>query len=241
MKRKSLTSQLIFIDDSGDPGFNILKGASTHFVIVCVIFDDTLEAEKCAVAIKQLKRDLGFPDQMEFKFFKSRDEVKTKFLQAIMKYLFRIRAIVVDKNKVISPELQNVHDSFYNYFIKLVLQNNSGTLQNARVRLDGHGDKLFRRNIATYLRQNLNNKNNTIMDSIQLVDSKTNMLIQMADMIAGAIRRSYASASDKDTKYKRIIKKKIEDEWTFKWFDLPSILVVPGTPPSGDYSSSRSL
>ena len=48
---------LVFIDDSGDPGFKIEKGSSTHFVIAMVCFDDTLEAEKTTVAIKELKRD----------------------------------------------------------------------------------------------------------------------------------------------------------------------------------------
>lgn len=37
---------LIFIDDSGDPGFKLDKGSSKVFVIACVIFDDGLEAEK---------------------------------------------------------------------------------------------------------------------------------------------------------------------------------------------------
>ena len=39
---------LVFVDDSGDPGFKIGKGSSPVFVISCVIFDDDLEAEKTA-------------------------------------------------------------------------------------------------------------------------------------------------------------------------------------------------
>lgn len=57
---------IVFIDDSGDPGFSV--GSSNVFVIACVIFDDELEAEKVAVAIKEYRRSLHFPDSMEFKF-----------------------------------------------------------------------------------------------------------------------------------------------------------------------------
>lgn len=32
---------LVFIDDSGDPGFKLDKGSSRFFVICSVIFDDT--------------------------------------------------------------------------------------------------------------------------------------------------------------------------------------------------------
>lgn len=60
---------LVFIDDSGDPGFKLEKGSTSHFVIAMVIFDDTLEAEKTALAIKELRRELQFSDNSEFKFF----------------------------------------------------------------------------------------------------------------------------------------------------------------------------
>ena len=63
---------LIFIDDSGDPGFKLDRGSTSHFVIAMVIFDDELEAEKTAVAIKELKRELGFGERVEFRFFKTR-------------------------------------------------------------------------------------------------------------------------------------------------------------------------
>ena len=36
---------IIFIDDSGDPGFKVEKGSSVVFVIALVIFDDPLDAE----------------------------------------------------------------------------------------------------------------------------------------------------------------------------------------------------
>ncbi|MBI2315295.1 DUF3800 domain-containing protein [Candidatus Daviesbacteria bacterium] len=35
---------LVFIDDSGDPGFKLDKGSTSHFIIACVIFEDDLEA-----------------------------------------------------------------------------------------------------------------------------------------------------------------------------------------------------
>lgn len=53
---------LVFIDDSGDPGFKINRGSSRYFVIALVIFKDELEAEKTAVAIKELRRSFKFPD-----------------------------------------------------------------------------------------------------------------------------------------------------------------------------------
>ena len=90
---------LIFVDDSGDPGFRIEKGSSAVFVIAMVIFNDNLVAEETALALKKLRRELKFPDTMEFKFHKSRIRIKRKFLQTCSKYSFQVRAIVV-KNRI---------------------------------------------------------------------------------------------------------------------------------------------
>src|SRR6056297_1396380 len=97
---------LVFIDDSGDPGFKIDKGSTAIFVISAVIFDDNLEAEKTAVAIKEARRKLGFSDSMEFKFNKSRKDVRLEFLRAIKSFDFRVRAIVIEKEIIRSPELR---------------------------------------------------------------------------------------------------------------------------------------
>ena len=109
---------ILFIDDSGDPGFKLDKGSSSHFVISCVIFEDELEALKVKVSIKELKRVLKYPDDLEFKFFKSRRETREAFLHAVNKFSFTIRAIVVDKSLIKSEELKNNKNSFYSYIIK---------------------------------------------------------------------------------------------------------------------------
>lgn len=47
---------IIFLDDSGDPGFKIGKGSTSSLVMALVIFDDELEAEETSVKIKRLKK-----------------------------------------------------------------------------------------------------------------------------------------------------------------------------------------
>lgn len=115
---------LVFIDDSGDPSFKIEKGASKNFVICCVIFDDELEAEKTAVAIKELRRELGFSDRVEFKFNGSNYQTRIAFLKKVNKFKFRVRSLIVDKTKITSGQLKNDKQSFYSYFIKTVLRYN---------------------------------------------------------------------------------------------------------------------
>src|SRR3989339_828414 len=207
---------LVFIDDSGDPGFKLDKGSSRFFIISLVIFGDNLEVEKTAVAIKELRRELGFSDEVEFKFFKSRREVREKFLNAINKFDFRVRSLVIDKMVIESDHFKTNKNSFYSYAIKMILKHSNNSILNAKIRIDGSGDRIFRKNFLTYLRKELNTEEKCIMQNCKLVDSKKDVMIQLADMIAGSVRR-YHDDSVKDSKiYKNIIVKHIDDEWLFK-------------------------
>ena len=56
---------LVFIDESGDPGFKIAKGSSPIFVTAMVIFDGAAPALAAQAAIDQLRRDLGIKTRVE--------------------------------------------------------------------------------------------------------------------------------------------------------------------------------
>lgn len=207
---------LVFIDDSGDPGFKINKGSTRFFVIALIIFKDDLEAEKAAVRIKGLKRKLGFPDDLEFKFNKSSRKTRVSFLKTINVFDFQIRSIVFDKTKITSDELKNNKNSFYGYAIKMVLKHSRNFIVQAKVKIDGSGDRVFRKNFLSYLRRELSLTEKPILKHCKIVDSKGNALIQMADMVSGAVRRSYDDCLGDAKVYKTIIKKHIQDEWRFR-------------------------
>lgn len=200
---------LVFIDDSGDPGFKILEGSSSHFVIACIIFEDNLDAEETALKIKRFRRSLGWRDDHEFKFNKANQEIRLKFLNEIKGCKFKIRAIVCDKSLIRSSELQSKKSSFYNYMIKQVLAK-SDSIKGASVRLDGHEDRAYKQAATTYFRQHLDFKN------LKFVNSKNDNLIQLADMIAGSIFRSTQSTKTDSEIYLDVIRYRVDDIWDFK-------------------------
>ncbi len=207
---------IIFIDESGDAGFKIEKGSSKTFVVSLVIFDDELDAEETALKIKKFRRSIKKPDYFEFKFNKCNKEIKIGFLKTVCNSKFRVRSIVVQKEKIYSHTLRRSKDKFYSYIIKEVLKNNNDTIKNAKIKLDGLGERAFRRSLQTYLRKHLNADNKPIINNLRFCDSRTNVLIQLADMVTGAINRSYNSDRTDQKEYKKIIDKRIEDIWEFQ-------------------------
>ncbi len=206
---------LVFIDDSGDPGFKIEKGSSKVFVIVLIIFDDNLEAEKTSLSIKELRRKLKVSDFYEFKFNKCSSRFKKNFIETVRSFKYRVRAIVVKKDVIYSPRLKNYKEDFYNHIVMQVLKHSEGYIKKAKLKFDKRGEKLLRDNLRVYLSRELDNKNKKIFNDLKFADSKENTLIQLADMVAGSI---FAKYSEKEKKYFELFKeaKKIEDIWVFK-------------------------
>jgi len=208
---------IIFIDESGDPGFKIGQGSSELFVIALVIFDKESEAEKTANRIKEFKKNLGKSEKYEFKFNKMNKSLRTDFFKVIQSCKFRVRCIVVLKERVYSLELRKNKEKFYNYFLREVLEHNNNTIKNAKLRLDGFGERRIKKALISYLRKELNGGNNKkVMENLKFVDSKKDVLIQLADMITGGIYRYYQAEKVDKSVYKKIIEDKIEDLWEFK-------------------------
>jgi hypothetical protein len=197
---------LVFIDDSGDTGFK--AQSSQFFIIALVIFDDNLVAEETSLAIKKLRREFKFPDTMEFKFHKSRLQVKKRFLEVVAKYPFRVRAIVVEKGRVRGKFKAAGRESFFNHVVMTVFRETNGTIKNAKLHFDKRGEKRVRNELRAYLSRELDNKAKNVFKDLKFIDSKKDTLVQLADMIAGTIG-SYNKGSNKELFL--IIKKRIEN------------------------------
>lgn len=201
---------LIFIDESGDPGFKLGKGSSSVFVVVLVAFRDVDQAKAAGAAIEQLALKLKI--KSEFKFSKSRDEVRDEFFQALSRFDFCVRGICIRKKLVYSPRLRGNKESFYSFFVKSMLKFDNGLLKDARIVIDGSGDRSFRQELGSYLRRHLGPG---AVREVRFSNSEHDRMVQLADMCAGAVARSYREERSDAARWRKMLGKKIEDIWEF--------------------------
>lgn len=202
---------LVFIDESGDPGFKLSKGSSPTFVVCLVAFQDRESAASARVAIsKAAETHRVFP---EFKFANSRPYVRDAFFEAIAPIQFCIRAIVVRKERIYSNTLRTDKERFYGFFVKSMLKFDNGLLKDARVMLDGSGDRSFRNELSGYLRRHTEKG---AIKKFVFADSRSDNLVQLADMCTGAIARSYRNDRSDARRWRDMIETKIEDVWDFR-------------------------
>jgi hypothetical protein len=184
---------LVFIDESGDPGFKLDRGASPIFVAAMAIFQTPEAASGAQTKIAYEIRDL--------------------FFEAIAPCDFSVRAIVVRKEVIFSPRGIADKERFYEYFVKQMLKNDNGALQDAKVTIDGSGDRAFRRDLNAALRLRLRQG---VIKKVQFKDSMSDPLLQLADMCVGAIARSYRTDRDQPDRWRQMLRRHIADVWEFK-------------------------
>jgi Protein of unknown function (DUF3800) len=201
---------LVFIDESGDPGFKLHHGASPIFVAAMVIFKKDDDAAETQMRIEaSAARRCHKP---EFKFNKCSKDVRDKFFGVVRNCPFTVRAIVVRKELIYSPKLKADKDRFYEYFVKSMMRHDNGMLCEAKVTIDGSGDREFRRTLNVALRHRLGAG---VIKDVRFKDSRGDVLVQLADMCAGAIVRSYRTDRDDHDRWRKMLSPRINDVWDF--------------------------
>lgn len=193
---------LVFIDESGDTGLKFDGGSSRYFVIALVLFEENEEAVACDQRIELLKRELRLNKNREFKFNKLRKEQRIAFIEAVRPYSFFYFGIVINKDpdKLFGDGFK-IKESFYKYACGLVFENAKPHLRNAIVIIDGSGSREFKRQFQAYLRKKIGTG---VIKKIKIQNSKSNNLIQLADVVAGSVYRSFTDKGDKNI-YRKLL------------------------------------
>lgn len=114
-------------------------------------------------------------------------------------------SFVLNKVKLWGQGFQN-KDSFYKYTTGLVFENAKPHLRQAKVTIDRCGNHDFRRQLAKYLKNKINKRDTaSAIRKVSMEDSHSNDLLQLADMICGAVARSFRRDKDERMKFRKII------------------------------------
>jgi len=195
-------------DESGDVSLNFAKGASRYFVVTMIA---TKSPDDLRRTLEKIRADSGLPEIYEFGYHKlSSAQLRKRVFSALSSANFDIWAILVDKSSL--PEAFKVMSGldFYLFFVsELIQQIPDQKREGGTLILDEFGypdqtkDELKRimkaRNISHGFRR------------ISIRRSKSEPLIQIADLIAGAIwRRDTHNDTGAYEMIERKIKKLVE-------------------------------
>jgi hypothetical protein len=198
---------LVFIDESGCSGFKLTRGADAVFAIGMVVFESASDAARTQECIARFRRVVAH--YSEFKFSKSSDRLRDAFFRAVSDCPFKIRALVLDRLRI--GELPDaLHGkTFHRFFLCELLRRAAGRLDGARITLDGDGNRIFERRLKAELRRQIHRG----IIGVQIEDSRTDELLQLADMCVGAVARALRPVGT--DRWLRLLDARIEEISTF--------------------------
>jgi len=203
-KEEYTNKQFVILDDSGDPG---VDGSSTsHFVIAAVIIVGDDDRQKLIDAIDNYRQKLGWKETHEFKFNTTKKGIIEELIKIIRGYKFSAYAMVLDKRKIpVTPDIIDSNSLYYYVMKELLLKLD---LKNPHITIDGIGGKRYMQRIRAYLRQNLK-ANGVEKCEIKFADSKKDSLVQLTDIVAGSVARSFRSDRVNTDKFLKLMEDRI--------------------------------
>lgn len=180
----------MFLDESGELGFNFNKGSTKFFTITLLICGVREEQELQRVIKKIRKRVLRkeLKKSNEIKWNNSSDDIKKKIFERIERINFEVFTIILDKSKVYDY-LKDKKHKLYNYLSNLIIAECSIDEKFELIVDRSKNKRSLRDDFDNYIRNNLKRECSNLI--IQHADSKSNGGLQVLDFISGAIFNKY--------------------------------------------------
>lgn len=205
----------IFIDDSGDGGFKFDSGSSSHLIMAATVFRDPAQIEHLKECMQRCCALNRF--NTEFKYTKTKERVKDCFFACTATVDYSIWAIVMDKSKIYSPKLRSSPSALKSFAISQLLSHGFGNIHDAKVVIDGQDTKAFGITDQSYLMRMTNRYSPGTVTKVAYADSKQNVGIQLADMVAGAINRG-VRREKRDDKHFQLLRPRSFQPRGSMWF-----------------------
>jgi hypothetical protein len=187
---------LVLMDESGDAGMKLGQGSSAYFCIVAVIFRDDFSAGSCDRTIDGLRRQLNIRHDYEFHFTECSNRIREAFMHAVRTEEFCYHAFVLNKQRLFSNRFRDAK-AFYEFAAGIVCDNARDLLTDAKIVIDKHGSIEFKRRLQKSLKDLLRREDGTsLIKRVKMEASHTNNLVQLADMVCGAVARSITHPDD---------------------------------------------
>ncbi len=178
----------MFVDECGNFRTDMTKGKNSSHFIICAIVVEEFAIQELRSGINKLKQIYFQNSEIKSSKLSSKyHEKRRAILEEISKLKFSIVLIVVDKRKIMFNKTGlQFKPVYYKFLNKLLYKELKLLYPNLIVRADQHGDDKFMREFEKYV---ASKERISLFDEFlfEFVDSKDEILIQLADLISGTI------------------------------------------------------
>lgn len=182
--------QFAFVDEYGNYGFDFEKNdVSTHFIIVAILVKGA-NKEILEEKVEHIRQKFFQAGEMKSSKIRNNHKRRSLILNELKGLPFNIFAYVIDKRKIRESAGIRYKKSFFKFLNRLLYDDLYRTFDQLELVADEYGNKEFMEEFKVYV------KRKSIPDlfnfsSFGFNNSKSNILIQLADLLAGTIAKGY--------------------------------------------------
>ena len=204
----------IYLDESGDLGFNFERKISKYFIVASMLIHDEETDKKVNRIIKEIrvrKLKKKFKEKSELKFSSTSSIIRKSILKLLSRNDVSIYSIIVNKNKL-KEKLMTNKTALYTYLLKMVLRSSFSNIKDNEVTviIDAVIPKLLRDALELEI---LTENKELLFDvskiKIEHIGSLHNLGLQVIDFVAGAIFTKYEY---QNLEYYNLVKELIKNE-----------------------------
>ena len=206
-----MDNQIAFIDEFGNKGLDFdSEGVSTHFIVTAIIIDRYRLAE-LESQVEHVRKTNFQKGEMKSSKLKDNDDRRLKVLNELNEVDYHIFSVVIDK-RALKGEGFNYKGPFYKFLHSLIDRELFSVFPNILVVADEHGGKEFKEGFIKYIHKrhipDLFNQS-----EFRFSNSKSDLFVQVADIITGTLARCYEikKLSDNRSKFLTTLKNKITE------------------------------
>lgn len=188
----------VFLDEFGNSNFDFSKsGVSSHFIIAAILVPES-QVNDLSSELEKIRKKEFQTGEMKSKTIGNNHSRRVRILQQIVKLKFNVLLLVVDKKQIKENSGLSYKRSFYKFLYEIVYSHLHSNIAMLKLHNDGMGTNEFIKGFVEYA--NRKNQTPSLFEefNIEFEDSKSNVIIQLADFIAGSVARNIDSTTDKD-------------------------------------------
>ena len=189
-----------------------LKSNNSKYMLIGAIYCPKIKVKEINNYIKKLKENYNLSNNIELKWNKIDKKTENLYLD-IIDYFFnnndlKFRVMVIDKERLNHKKYNQTENDFYHkaYYEMLKYIINRNNSYNIYPDIKDTNSYYYHQVMLNYLKIKILDTNNEIIKKVQPIKSYEAPILQINDILSGALSYSYRKLSDNDAKL-NIIKK----------------------------------
>lgn len=189
-----------------------LKSNNSKYMLIGAIYCPKIKVKEINNYIKKLKENYNLSNNIELKWNKIDKKTENLYLD-IIDYFFnnndlKFRVMVIDKERLNHKKYNQTENDFYHkaYYEMLKYIINRNNSYNIYPGIKDTNSYYYHQVMLNYLKIKILDTNNEIIKKVQPIKSYEAPILQINDILIGALSYSYRKLSDNDAKL-NIIKK----------------------------------